>query len=315
MQTARAIFKRAFVVVKHTAAGFSKDHVTQLAASISYYVLFSLIPLAIFVVSIFGFVVRDEGVREEIIETLLADLPLTANGGRSAIEDALTGVSDASGTASVLALIATLWTASTVFGVTRRSLNFIWKEETPRPFVQAKLIDFLQIGGLLLFLIASIVLTGFLRALRELSGDHIGAFARDNVLWEIPFILVPALMTFIVFAVLYHIVPARRPGWRLVLPGAILATVLFELLKNSFALYVANFGNYDPVYGSLAGVLLFLFYMFLAANILLVGAEVSKAYEGLLRGDYAEDFEPSDEPSPPVRERAVRLVKGLFVRQ
>ena len=103
--------------------------------------------------------------------------------------------------------------------------------------------------------------------------------------------------------------PASHPRLRDVLPGALLATLLFEVLKNSFAIYVANFNNFDVVYGSLAGALLFLLYTFLASNILLIGAELTRTMERYHNHELdAELFPP--EPRPPVTTRALRAREG-----
>ncbi len=129
-----------------------------------------------------------------------------------------------------------------------------------------------------------------------------------------PPIALPALLTFVAFASLYRIVPAERPRWRDALPGALIATLLFETLKNSFAFYVANFNNFDVVYGSLAGALLFLLYTYLGAAILLIGAEIARTLQRYHRGDFADEI-VAIEPSPPVTTRALKAFKGLFVRQ
>jgi membrane protein len=112
---------------------------------------------------------------------------------------------------------------------------------------------------------------------------------------------------------LYRIVPARHPRWRDVLPGALFATILFEALKTSFAFYVANFNNFDVVYGSLAGILLFLLYTWLSANILLLGAELSRTMQRYWAGDLDAEIYPT-EAMPPVSTRVYRAVRALFLR-
>jgi membrane protein len=305
--------RTAWVLLKQVFRGYSNDNASQLAAAIAYFVLFSIIPLAIFAVSIFSLVLG-EGAREEIVDAILDAVPLTQTEGRDAVEEAFANARAVSGPVAVFALLATLWTASAVFGSIRRALNIIWRGEEPRPFVQGKLVDFLQVGLLMAILVSSMVLTGVLRAVREISADQFGPLADESVLWEVPSILLPALISFVTFALLYHIVPAVRPSWRDVLPGAVVATVLFELLKNSFAIYVANFNNFDVVYGSLAGALLFLFYTYLSANILLIGALVARVWEKYRTGALEAEIHPTP-GGPGFTEQAVRAVKGLFVRQ
>ena len=127
------------------------------------------------------------------------------------------------------------------------------------------------------------------------------------------------MLTLVTFVLLYRIVPASHPRWRDVLPGALLATLLFEALKNSFAFYVANFNNFDVVYGSLAGALLFLLYTFLSSNILLIGAELTRTLERYHNHELDAEIFPAvaaaarDDAAWRAREGAVRpavMAKG-----
>ncbi|MEX2246289.1 MAG: YihY/virulence factor BrkB family protein [Dehalococcoidia bacterium] len=306
--------RRIWVLTKHTYLGFTGDNCTQQAAAISYYVLFSIIPLAIFVLSVFSAVFATEDLRRDIVDRVLDVVPLTADDGRQAVQDTLDDVRRVSGPIAALSLIAMLWTASAVFASVRRALNAVWRVGEGRPFFRAKLIDFAQVGVLSIFLLTSMVLTGVLRAIREVSAEHVGPLANESPLWEVPPVVLPAVLSCAAFFVLYRIVPAARPEWRAVIPGAIFATILFEALKNTFAIYVANFNNYDVVYGSLGALLLFLLYTFLASNILLLGAELSRTFARMYAGELAEEISPT-RPGPSMAEQALRAFKGLFVRQ
>jgi membrane protein len=306
--------RRIWILAKSTYLSFARDNCTQLAAAISYYVLFSIVPLAILAVSVAGLVLGSQEVRNSITNHVLDAVPLSQTEGRSAVESAIDSVKRVSGPVAALGLVGTLWTASAVFASIRKSLNTVWGVEEHRPWAQAKLVDLAQVALLGAMLLASLVLTGVLRAARHLSAAYVGPLSNRNPLWEVPPIVLPALLTFATFALMYRIVPATRPRWRDALPGAVLATLLFEVLKDSFAFYVANFNNFDVVYGSLAGALLFLLYTFLSSNILLVGAEFTRTMERYHGHELDAEIFPVD-PPPPATTRALRAVKGLFVRQ
>ena len=307
------MIRHAWVFSKHTYLSYLRHNCSQQAAAIAYYVLFSLIPLAIILVSILGIVLTRESVRQDFVDRVLDVVPLSQTEGRDFVEDTLNNVKRVSGPIAVLGFVATVWSASAVFSSIRRALNVVWGADEQRPFVRQKLIDFAQLGVLAAFLLASFVLTGVLRSAREASADFAGPLANENPLWEIPYVVLPAALTFGVFVVLYHTVPAVRPRWRDALPGAAFATLLFEALKNSFAIYVANFGNYDVVFGSLGGAFLFLLYTFLAANILLIGAEIAYTLQRFHRGDFAAELAPRP-PRASYGSRAVRALKALFSR-
>ena len=311
--------KTLVLLVRRTFQEFGADNCTHMAAAISYYVLFSVIPLTVFLVSMFGFVMRDAELRDEVVDRLLETLPLEAESEQdNLVRDTIEGVKNVSAPLTIVGLVGMLWSASAMFGSIRKSLNIAWGLEKRRPIVQQKLVDLGMVAGLGLLLVASVVGTGFLRILRELSDENLGPVSEGTgFVWSVlPFFL-PAVFSFAVFMLLYRYVPSAETHFRDVWPGALLATVLFELLKNLFSIYVANFAAYDIVYGSLGGILLFLTWVYLTANIVLLGAELASEYPRVLRGDYAE---AAAAPAPArakeaLSRRAWRLAKGLVVRE
>jgi membrane protein len=308
------MFKVTWVFTKQTFIFFSRHNCPQHAAAISYYVLFSIIPVAILAVSVIGFVLVNEERRADLVDEILDTVPLTQTEGRDEVESALDTVQRVSGPAAALSVVATIWASSAMFSSIRRALNMVWGADEHRPWAQGKLVDFAQVGGLSGILLGSIVLTGFLRQIREASADYAGPLGNDNPLWEIPPIVIPAAVSLATFLLLFKIVPAAHPHWRDIVPGALFATILFEALKNTFAIYVANFNNFDVVYGSLAGVLLFLFFTYLSSNILLMGAELSHTFWRYHTGDLEDLIHPKA-PQATALQQLTRAVKGLFVRQ
>jgi membrane protein len=152
-----------------------------------------------------------------------------------------------------------------------------------------------------------------LRTFRELSDDALGPLSTDTgFFWSVLPLMIPAVLTFVVFLLLYRYVPNVSNRFGDLWPGALAATVLFELLKNGFAFYVAKFNNYDVIYGSLGAIMLFLLFVYLAANLLLVGAELACEYASLRRGEYAELLA---QPSGSLVAALRSYVIGLFVRQ
>ena len=275
-------------LIEQTLRHYSRHNCSQLAAAISYYVLFSIVPLTLFLASIFGFVMRDEGRRQEVVDRIVEAVPLEREEGANLVSDTIRGVTRVSAPLSLLALAGMGWSSSSMFGSVRRSLNVVWGVERERPYVQQKLTDLAMMAGLGVVLLVSVVGTGFLRTLRETSTEWLGPLsANTNWFWEVVRYLLPAAFTFALFALLYRYVPRAEVHFREMWPAALVATVLFEALKNSFALYVANFRNYDLAYGALGGIMIFLFWTYLSANILLLGAEMAARLGELRAGVYA----------------------------
>src|SRR5690606_17278671 len=91
------------------------------------------------------------------------------------------------------------------------------------------------------------------------------------------YFLVPPIVSFIGFFLLYRLIPAERPATKHAAVGAIVAAIGFEVLKVGFTQYVAYFGNYNETYGALGFVIIFLFFIYLAAQVMLFGGEVTVA--------------------------------------
>ena len=294
---------------------FGDDNCSQLAAAISYYVLFALFPLAIFATGVMGLLLQDTQLEEDIIDSIIDFLQISEEGERqNDIADAIRDVSgSASGLLGVVGLFGAAWAGSNMFGVIRRSINIAYDLEYHRPFVQQKLVDLALVGGMGPFFLLSIGATAFLRSSREFSGDlgPLGELAEQaGFLWDAGSLLIPFTLSFSAFLVLYWIVPNTPVKPRDVWPGALVAALLFELTKFGFSIYLETLGQSNVVFGALGGVAIFLFWVFISANILLFGAEIAAEYPRVRRGDY----DTGDHgPSEPLRDRIRRSIRHLFV--
>jgi membrane protein len=367
------VFAKLWLLIQRTAQEYGDDNCSHMAAAISYYFLFSIIPLTIFTVSIFGLIVRDEDLQQDLAEEIVAfmsveegvplltpddeaivlvygqpavgevqlaivgltdeeleELAAELDAGQTItiagfalgpdevtvradnlVTETLDGVAEVSGALAIISLAGMAWAAAAMFGAVRKSLNIAWDIEVHRPVVQQKLVDLSLVMGLGVLLGASVAGTAALRTLQKLSDDNLGPLSSSGgVFWAVFPLFLPAIFTFIVFVLIYVYVPNVPTPFRDIWPGAVLATALFELLKNLFALYVANFNNYAGAYGALGVLLLFLLWIYLTANILLVGAEVAAEYPRVMRGDY-DDLDSA--PSRPLTETVRTAVRNLFL--
>ena len=258
-----------------------------MAAAISYYALFSVFPLLIFMVSIFGIFLQSRSLQNDLIDQVLEFLPLTSDKGRSQVSDAINAVAGISIPLSMVGLLGLAWAASAMFGAIRTALNVAWDVKTPRHFVKQKLLDLGMVAGVGAFFLLSIGTTAFLRTTQDASSDILGPLSSNTAFfWRATPHLMPAIFSFGAFIVLYRFAPAAPIKFGDVWLGALIAAIFFEIIKNGFSLYVANFGHYDVVYGSLGAVVALLFWMYLSAVALLFGAEVASEYPRVMSGQY-----------------------------
>ena len=285
--------RRARALIARAVQDFFADGCPLRAAAIAYYGLFSLFPLAILIVGGFGIVIGEAEARRAVIDFLLDNLPLEPGQGRRDLEELLGSVT---GNAAAFGLIGTaglIFAASGLMGAVRDGTNAAFDSERRRPPLQGKLVDILLVLGVGLVVAGSLALTVVTSLVEVPGGIPVG--------W-----LVPLAISFAVFLLLYHVLPAGRPRFRDVWPGAVLATVGYEAAKEAFSLYLENFSRYGAVYGAIGAVIAFLVFAFIAANLFLLGAETASKWPAVREADLEEL-----ERGQPAVERVRRALRGL----
>lgn len=265
-------------LVVRTVQELGADDASHMAAGIAYYAVLSLFPLLLGLIAIFGLVLPSETVQQDLFEFFERNLP----GAVDVLEENIEQVIRLRGAIGAVSLVLLFWSASAMFGAIGRSINRVWDVHKDRPFYIRKVRDLgMALGTGILFLL-SVGATAIFSILRatELS---VGGIAVDVAARLLAF-----LFSLGIFLVLYKIMPNTKTYWRYVWPRAVLAAVLFEIAKTLFVFYLDHFASYDMVYGSVASVIILLFWIYISAYILILGGEFSAEYgrmrEGVKRG-------------------------------
>jgi membrane protein len=302
---------RAAKLIERSVDAFARNHCPQLAASISYYALLSIFPAAILMVAIFGVVIGDDEIRTEVVDFLFENLPVSEGQGRQDLEKIVDGVTSNTGTLGVVGLLGLLYTASALMGAIRNSLAIIGETERQRPPLRAKALDLLLMLGLGILIALSFAATLVRGLAVDLSND-LGFTGRvvDGALNAFGF-LIPFTLSLIAFTVILMVVPYPRPRLRDVWPGVLMAAVGFELAQRGFTLYLENFANYSAVYGSLGAVITFLVFIYIAAMVFLLGAEMATLWQRVRAGG----FDDSDGDGEPFGEQVRGFLRGLVIER
>jgi membrane protein len=279
-----------------------RDRLPQYAASVAFHVLFSLFPLTIVLVSIFGLVLQDDDLRQRVIDELVDVLPVSEEGQQD-VASSIEGIATPLSAIGLISLVALLWGASGMMASIRIGLETALKVERGRPAAHAKLVDFVllaAVGLLVLVVVGLSAFVAFFGRLIDHASERVGVEANlsGGLLQDGLQLVVVAVMVLL----LYRFVPARRLNPRGALAGAILTSVGTWGASKLLALLFSDFSRYNLIYGSLAGVMTFLFYVYVVALILLLGAEFAYAWS-----------QPPGPPGPPVRTRLLGFLRGLFV--
>src|SRR5918994_2483188 len=268
---------------KHTAkmafAEFKRDQCTDLAAALTYYAVLSAFPAFIVLASLVGVVGNPQSTAESVIR-LITDL------GQEDVADQLRGTIEeltqnrGAGFALVFGALLALWSASAYVGAFGRAMNTIYEVDEGRPFWKLRPLNLLV--SLVLIIGAALMLLGLALSggLASEVGERLGLSDTAVTVWNIakwPLMLfVLALMV----AVLYYATPnVQQPRFRWMSVGAGLAILIWVVGSVAFGLYVGNFGSYDKTYGSLAGVIIMLLWLWITNMALLFGAEFDAELE------------------------------------
>jgi membrane protein len=266
-------------VVRKTMREFGDDHCTDLAAALTYYAVLALFPAAIALISLLGVVGQGQSAVDNVITVLT---PLVSSSTLDTVQPALEHIatSQSAGLGLVLGIVGALWSASGYVGAFGRAMNAVYEIDEGRPFWKLRpvmlvvtLVAILLVAVVLVMLIVSGPLASSIGALLGLSTQAVTAW--NIVKW-------PVIVLFVVLivAILYYTTPnVKQPKFRWLSLGAIVAILVWIMASAAFAFYVSTFGSYDKTYGSLAGAVVGLLWLWITNLALLFGAELDSELE------------------------------------
>jgi membrane protein len=259
--------------------GWSRHKGPRLSAALAFYSIFSLAPLALIAVAVAGWVLGGLEAREQLLSSVQETI---GPGAVRIVSNALDKAQMSGGTATLIGAIAALIGASFVFQELQESMNTIWGvAPNPGPVLRvwlrnrAKTYATTFSAGLLA--LATLVLQAALTATQRRTGNAL------PFVWPLARIGLGVLVHSFAFGLVYHLLPDVRLDWRDVLPGAVLAGTLFTFGSRLIALYLVTRGK-TSVYGAAGSFALLLFWFYYSAQILLLGAEFTRAWAKRRRG-------------------------------
>jgi membrane protein len=265
--------------LRKTYREFGDDECTDLAAGLTYYAVLSLFPAAIALISLLGVIGQGRTSVDKVTEVLK---PLVSPSTLDTVHPALVHIADSQGAGLglVLGLLGALWSASGYVGAFGRAMNRVYETDEGRPFW--KLRPWTILVTLVAILLVALVLVMLIVSgpLADSLGNVIGLGSQAVTVWNVAKWPVIVLVVVLIVAMLYHATPnVKQPRFRWLSVGAFVAIVVWVLASVAFAFYVATFGSYDKTYGSLAGVIAGLLWLWITNVALLFGAELDSELE------------------------------------
>lgn len=279
-------------LLRRTVAEWQEDECLEMGAGMAYYALFSLFPLILVVLSIFGFFLGpDSDVRAQILDLAAQGLPPAAF---AIVEDTLNGLADSSRGASIIGFATLLLTASGFFGALDRAFDKIWATGEEQPpanngvagaamaFVGKKLVAFGLVVACAAIVLLSQLATLAIGVLIELTEQVTGLI--DFIALDSALLLrtaqfgVSLVLLWLVLMLLFRFLPSTRVTFGDVWLGALVTATLFMILQRLVSGSVITLGANFQSYGVVGGVMVLMLWIFLTSQILFIGAELAYAY-------------------------------------
>ena len=270
---ARAIYHRLdrlsgrrLSLVRRIMRRFAKNRGAESAASISFFTIFSIFPMLVFVTSAASMFLDSHVVKENVLTWLTGMLPVVPEVILNEIENL---INVRSTTVNLVALAGFLWSASGAFNALALSLHRVWKPAKPRSYLLNRLLGLGMVASLVLLVMLVLMTSSVVTVIL----GHELAFGGRITLH-----LLPILMRTVIFWALYRLVPGMKVNSVSALLGGFLASCAWEVNTSVFAwLIKSGLTNYEFLYGSLGTIIGLLFWVYLSYYIMLIGAYFAEA--------------------------------------
>ncbi|PKW11938.1 membrane protein [Streptomyces sp. 1222.5] len=284
-------------VLKGSLREFKDDELTDRAAALTYYSVLSLFPALLVLVSLLA--VAGKSATDKVLVNLKHLAPGSA---RDIITRAVEQLQNGSGTGSVVAVIGILlavWSASGYVAAFIRAANAVYDMPEGRPVWKILPVRVGVTVVLMVLAVASALIVVFTGGLARRAGGALGMGDTALTVWSIAKWPVLVLLVTVMIAILYWATPnAKVRGLRWVTPGSFLALLIWLIASAGFAFYVANFSSYNKTYGTMAGVIVFLVWLWISNLAILLGLEfdAETVRQRAIAGGHPAEAEPYTQP-------------------
>jgi len=288
------------------------DNVSDSAATLSYYFVFSLFPFLVFLATMTAYIPGVKSSVGTMLSRARAILPPQAMG---IIDQHVRGlVNQPRPKLLTIGLIVTLYSASRGVDAVRKALNLAYDVKESRPFWKTEAIAFgMTLGGALLVLlgVAALVAGGDLGLW---LAQHLDIAKEYVLVWSWLRWPITALVIMFCAALGYYLLPDVKQEFKFITPGSIFGTLVWLGATYGFNLYASHFGSYNVTYGSIGGVIVLMTWLYLSGFVFLMGGEINAILE-----DHAPDGKelgaraPGEAPPPP-SERPSAMPPGAVKR-
>jgi len=259
--------ERVLAFLRFTWNRFLEDRCMQTAGALSYTSVFALVPLTAAVLGILAAFPGFAGWRERLTGWVFDNFVPAAG---STVQEYITQFADNASKATAVGILVLLFSAISLMMSIEDAFNRIWRVSASRSTGARFLVYWAALTAGPLLLVAALAVSSYALALPFIDVADAQFSIKARVLSVLPFLIV-----FAALVAAYVVIPNRSVRLRFALVGAFIAAVLFEAAKRGFALYATQYASYQQVYGALAMVPIFIFWIYLSWTIVLFGASLT----------------------------------------
>jgi membrane protein len=276
---------------------FKDDELTDRAAALTYYGMLALFPALLVLVSLLG--ITGKSTTDKVLSNLKQFTPGSA---RNIITHAVEQLQGNAGIGSIMAivgLVLAVWSASGYVAAFIRAANAVYDMPEGRPVWKILPVRVGVTVVLMVLAVISALIVVFTGGLARQAGTALGIGNTALTVWSIAKWPVLIVLVTVMIAILYWASPnARVKGFKWITPGSFLALVIWMIASAGFALYVANFASYNKTYGTMAGVIVFLVWLWISNLAILLGLEfdAEAVRQRAIAGGLAPETEPYTQP-------------------
>jgi len=261
-------------ILRDAIRTFTVTRANQASASLAYYVIFSLFPLLLVLISAGSFFLNSEQVYLKVSQLIQQNIPDSSQW----IDENLHHILEQRGTVGIIGLITLIWAASGGFISLAYNINLAWLEAPQRNFFQGRLIGIEMIAGISGLFFLSLILDWIFNLFHVFNFPF--ASFLDLNFWRWFWSLLSWLSIFLLFFALYYWVPTVNVRGSAAFWGALMASSAWNLSTALFSLYLrSGFSRYELIYGSVGALVAFLFLIYILATVTLFGAHLAAAID------------------------------------
>jgi membrane protein len=261
---------------KRTLGEFADDQLTDRAAALTYYAVLSIFPGLLVVLSLLGLLGTQA---KPLVDNLTKAAPSNVQQLIKPVTANLQNGHGAAGAAAIIGLVLAVWSASSYIAAFMRAANVVYDVPEGRPFWKTTPIRIGVTVLIMVLLVASALMVVVTGGLASHVGQVLGIGPAAVTVWDIAKWPVLLIIVGLMISILYWVAPNAKRGFQWVSPGGVLAVAAWLVASGLFAVYVANFSHYNKTYGSIAGVIVFLIWLWITNIAILFGAEFNAEFE------------------------------------